>query len=189
MGANLMKQLVAALHKITYFSSWIASFALFFMAGITTVDVFARYLFNKPILGSDELVELAMVVFVYGAMARATVARTHVCANVLHPLLSKRRREILGAFAFTVAGVAFALMAWRTCIEAGAAMASLTSRISLTLRLPIGPFYIFIAFGLILLCVELVFDVLRRISDAKAAPVGKPEAKKAEGEETRAGGG
>ena len=100
-----MKKFISAIHNITYFLSWIATGALSFMVVITSIDVFARYVFNAPILGSNELVESSMVVFVYGAMAHATVARTHVCANVVDPLLSKRQREILGAFAFTVAGM------------------------------------------------------------------------------------
>lgn len=184
-----MKKFISAIHKVSYFLSWIASGALLFMTVITTIDVFARYLFNNPILGSNELVESAMVVFVYGAMAHATIARSHICANVLDPVLSKRQREILGAFAFALAGITFALMTWRTIIEAGAAMTNLQEQITLTLRMPIGPLYIFIAFGLVMLCIEIVFDVLRRINDVKAATKAMANDKENAGDDAQTPGG
>lgn len=162
-----MKKFISAVHHISYFLSWIATGALFFMVVITTIDVFARYLFNNPILGSNELVECGMVVFVYGAMAHATIARTHVCANIVDPLLSKRHGEILGAFAFIIAGITFFLMTWRTSLEATATIRNMQEHVTLTLRIPTGPLYIFITIGLFMLCIEIIFDVIHRFRDAK----------------------
>lgn len=58
---------------------------LLFMMCLTGADVIARYLFNAPITGAFELVELAMVVLVYLALPLAVLANAHVEVEIWEP--------------------------------------------------------------------------------------------------------
>ena len=61
----------------------------------TVVDVFLRYLFNSPILGSYELTEFMMAILVFGSVAYTMVVKGHVTVDLVITRLPARAQAIL----------------------------------------------------------------------------------------------
>lgn len=87
---------------------------LLVMMGVTIVDVTMRVTLGKLVLGSVELVELALVVVVFLALPEATLARAHVTVDVIDQYVSVRTRRRLRRGAALVCGILLTVTAWRT---------------------------------------------------------------------------
>ena len=84
-----------AIHSVSNIFAWISGIALLSMAVLTFVDVFGRYVFNKPVKGSQELVELLMVITLYYGMANATHLRKHITVDAILIKFSKFIQSII----------------------------------------------------------------------------------------------
>ena len=62
---------------------WLAAPALVILMMVTVVDVFMRYLFNRPIRASLDTVEVMLLVFVFNGMAAAFFGRRHIVIDLL----------------------------------------------------------------------------------------------------------
>ena len=157
-----------AVHRISNVFSWIAAIALFVMMALTFFDVGGRYIFNAPIIGAQDVIEQMMVVVVFCVLGQVTIDRIHIRADVLNPVLTLRHYCIISAIGFFIAAVTVAFMAWQTTIEAWKTVMNLNITTAV-IRLPIAPFYSIAALGLILLFIEMVFDIAKYILEAKTA--------------------
>ncbi|TRZ57972.1 MAG: TRAP transporter small permease [Rhodocyclaceae bacterium] len=91
---------------------------------ITVTDVALRYLFNKAIFGSSEIVNAALVILVCSGMGAASGLGNHIRVDLLDPTLSGLFRhwhsrwvyawELLGTMGFAIL---LASHAWRTVEE------------------------------------------------------------------------
>lgn len=158
-----------AFHRISNFFTWIATGALFAMMLLTAADVAGRYLFKHPILGAQDLVEQFMVVLVFCVLGQVTIDRTHIRADLLNARLSRRGQAIANAYGFVIVFVTAVIMAWRASIEAAGYVTNLRL-VTATIKVPVAPFYVFAALGLILLSFEALFDTISYIVEAKEAP-------------------
>ncbi len=68
---------------------------LLIMMSITGMDVVARYVFNAPIAGAFELVEILMVVLVYMALPLAILSNAHVEVELWEPKSRRAKRFVL----------------------------------------------------------------------------------------------
>jgi TRAP-type C4-dicarboxylate transport system permease small subunit len=168
-GGFLMKYLRffgKVIHRVSRFFSWVASISLFLMMFLTACDVTGRYIFNYPILGTQDLVELALVICVFGALGHTTLARGHIRADMLNPVLSKRNNAILGACSFILCLTMGILLTWQTSLKAVETLQNMHMTTS-TISIPVGPFFAFAAFGLFLMTIEMIFDVIRYVREAR----------------------
>ena len=79
----------------------LAATALVSLMMVTCVDVFMRYLFNRPVRGSYEIVECLMLVFVFHGMAAAFFGRRHIVIDLIDSFVSAR----VAAFFIRIADV------------------------------------------------------------------------------------
>jgi len=161
-------------HKITNVFAWIGTIALFIMMALTFFDVIGRYVFNSPIIGAQDIIEQLMVILVFGVLGQVTIDRIHIRADVLNPVLSVRNYCIVSATSFTIAAIPAALMAWQTGIQAWTHVLNLNLGTGVIL-MPLAPFYVFACLGLIVLFIEMVFDISRYIVEARTGTM-PPEA-------------
>jgi len=66
----------------------ISAVVLFLMMIITTVDVFGRYVLNKPLPGGFEMTEMALAVLIYAALPLVSIRREHIVIDTLDTLMS-----------------------------------------------------------------------------------------------------
>lgn len=83
------------------------------MVVLTFADVFARYLFAKPIRGSIEIIAFAMALVIFAALPLVTRRRGHVTVSLIDGLLHGRARRIKAVVCDAIGTAALALLAWR----------------------------------------------------------------------------
>lgn len=144
---------------------WVSGGALLAIVFLVTTDVITRATINKPIAGSYELSQLIMVFVAMFAFAYTQVYRSHIAIPVLVVRFPKRVQAVLDSISWIVGCVLFALIAWQSTIhgirlwEAG--------QKTLTLGIPVGPFYFVVVAGCILFSVVLLANFIESLPEVK----------------------
>ncbi len=76
----------------------VASVTLFLLMVITCVDVFGRYVFNHPLTGSTEMVEMSLAILVFAVLPVISWRNEHIVVDLLDsftPPLVHMLRNIL----------------------------------------------------------------------------------------------
>jgi len=79
---------------------------------VTVVDVFMRYLFNRPVRGSFDAVEGLLLVFVFNSMAATFFGRRNVVIDVIDSFVPSRVASWLIRVTDVLSVGVLALLAW-----------------------------------------------------------------------------
>lgn len=60
------------------------------LIGLTGFDVFMRYTFNNPVLGSNEMIQFLLGGMVFAGFALVTAHRTHIVVSIFEPFFLER---------------------------------------------------------------------------------------------------
>jgi TRAP-type C4-dicarboxylate transport system permease small subunit len=141
-----------------------AVLSLLAMIAMTVADVFLRHLFKTPVPDSQELTEYLIVCVAFLGMAWVAVEREHVTVDLIVSRFSPRTQAIFDSITyFLVLGV-FALMTWRTLVEAP--IVKMLGGGTSLLDFPAYPFFFVIAFGLGILCLVILIQLIQNIKRA-----------------------
>jgi len=61
----------------------VASITLFLLMAVTCIDVFGRYIFNHPLTGSTELIEMSMAVLIFSVLPVISWRNEHIVVDLL----------------------------------------------------------------------------------------------------------
>jgi TRAP-type transport system small permease protein len=153
-------------HRISAAAIYLSAASLFLMMMLTTADVVGRYLFNFPLKGTQDMVEQGLVLCTFAGLGYVTLHRQHIRADMLNSFLSQRKNAILAAVCLSISAPVAIIMAWQTCTEGLKVLISGKAGTP-TISLPIGPFFVFAGLGLILMCLEILLDVVRSVREAR----------------------
>jgi len=136
---------------------------LFFIVTITFVDVFARYLFSKPIQGSTEIIQFLMALTIFAGLPLVTRHRLHVTVSLVDSVLKgavRRGQKVLVDLAsFGCCGV----IAWELFLQAGEY--AKTGNKTIVAELPMAPLaYVMCAFA----AVTCIIILLQGLKDLRA---------------------
>jgi tripartite ATP-independent transporter DctM subunit len=164
---NWLSQAVHTLDKVNLFSRWVNTIGVsvfFLMVCLTFIDVFMRYIFNRPILGSKEITELMLVLVVSLAIAYTYSERRHVSVEVVTSRLSAKARLVMDTVTTLISAVVFGIMVWRTSVQF--LFFFNTHRIhGLAVGIPAAPFQSVIVLGCTLLFLLLLRSLLHNIAE------------------------
>ena len=137
---------------------------LLVMIILVTTDVTLRYVFNSPLRGVYEIVEVMLVIVVTFGMAYAAIQKSMVAVEVLVDRYPPRVRAIVAIFN-SLSGLAlFSLLSWKTAEQA------MTYRVvgetTYVSGLPLYPFVLMVSFGAALLSLVLFVQILESITQA-----------------------
>ena len=122
---------------------------------LTGTDVFLRYVFNKPILGSAEITEFMMLALGFTAIAWCTATKAHIKVDILSNYIPDTGKILSDTLFYILYLLLSAFIAWRSFLEAMAVRPTsiAAGARSSILDIPYYPFYMFISivFGLIAL--------------------------------------
>lgn len=131
------------------------------MLGLTfliVADICLRYLFNRPIVSSNELVMFLMAVVVFSALSYTETLDGHVRIDLVISRFPQGAQSALRVVTSILSLCLFALITQQNVVRAKALqIEGLRSPI---LHVPVYPFYLFVAFGCALLCLVLLINVL-----------------------------
>ncbi|NYT63315.1 TRAP transporter small permease [Alcaligenaceae bacterium] len=131
------------------------------MSLLTVVDATGRYLFNHPITGSVELVELLMVTVIFTSIPLMTRARGHIVVDSFSHFFSVRMQRLQDQVAGVISLIISSLLAWITLHKAQttADYGDMTAM----LNIPLAPFVYFMA---LLLALDAIYHAANLVSPA-----------------------
>lgn len=143
-----------AVHALTFLSAA----ALGILLVVTFASVIMRYFFNAPILGSNEIIQLASVVLVMLALPSAAQKEMHIRVDVFDDLIGPVGRLIGDILARAVSVYLLGFLAWRSW---GKLMdASEFGEVTNMLQIPLWPFYGLLALGSVLYALVLIIQLV-----------------------------
>jgi TRAP-type C4-dicarboxylate transport system permease small subunit len=105
---------------------------------LVVADVSLRFLFNRPVEGSFELVEFMMAIVVCMGMAYCGMKRGHTTVEFLVSRFSEKTQHLIDGFNSLVSAVLFALISWGSVGQA--LMLKESESITTVLEIPLYPF-------------------------------------------------
>ena len=111
--------MLAGLNRlVTRWLAGVSAFVLAFLAVVTFIDVFLRYVFALPFTFSVEMTEQLMGVIVYLAVGLTTHEHAHLAVDLVVGRLRRRVRAALAAIV-NLFGLAFlCVVVWRLALHA-----------------------------------------------------------------------
>lgn len=131
---------------------------------LTVGDVFMRYVFRRPIMGTVELTEYMMVCVVYFALAWCAIKGKHIKVDLVVSRFSPRVLVILDSITYSAGLGLYAVITWRSFSE------SISVRqahlISAMLHVPVFPFYLVLSLGCAILCLVVASHLVQYLVKA-----------------------
>lgn len=155
---KLFDTTIRGIHALIRVLTWVATGALGIIVLFVVINVLARFLFNKPLPGAIEFVELVAVVVVFLALAYTEARRGHVHVELVVSRLNRRAQAILASIMYFLAAAFFVAMGWRGGVLAWSYLFP-KMRETYVLSIPFAPFMFVIAFGSMVLALETLVHV------------------------------
>ena len=128
---------------------------------LTAIGVCLRYVFNSPITGSFELVELMMALIVPFSIVFCASENGHVQVDIIIEHFSPGIRSFFVFIGNVLSFVLFVLITWQSIIYiAGEYKSGVTSAV---LYIPVYPFIGVMAVAFVVLCFLLLAEILTYI--------------------------
>lgn len=140
--------------------------ALVVMMLLITTDVLTRSLFDRPINGVFEIVELLMAVTVSMGLAYAGVQGAHVAVDFLVGRFSSRTQHFFDTVNHLISAGLFALICWKSLEQAAMARGSETTTVLLELQL--FPYLIVLGICTGLLSLAYLFQLMDTLKGGNA---------------------
>ncbi len=136
----------------------IAMVILFLLMILGGSEVIGRYVFNRPIVAVLELSQIMQALMVFLAWAYTTAERAHIRVEFLVRKLSQRFQSILDFIISIVGILLFGLIAWQAAVKAVFYWKS-NMQVDV-LFIPLAPFQLFLSIGAVMLCLELIAQMI-----------------------------
>ena len=117
----------------------IAGIALTFLAVFTIVDIVMRYVVNDPIVGSIDVIKLALLVMTVCALPYAGRTDCHIVVDIVPNFSNPRLTAARDAAGKVLLAILFAIMAWQGWLRSEEAI--LMGEASNLLEIPFTWFY------------------------------------------------
>lgn len=134
------------------------------MMCFTGADVALRYVFNRPVAGSMELIEYMMAIIVAFGLAYCAVMKGHVRVDFVISRFPKRIQIIISSITGLLSFGLFSVATWQLCLYTKELFDSGQS--SVVLLIPTFPFVALVAVGSAILSLVLLADFLDLLSQA-----------------------
>jgi TRAP-type C4-dicarboxylate transport system permease small subunit len=162
------KVIVAFEDRLKKWGAYLIGMPVFLMAVIETLNAFGRKLW-VPFPCAVETVESLLVITTYFGVSIVAIERGHVNVDLLTRKLPKRMQNYVTIFADMVGVAVFGLLTWGAWKMAVYAVRIMEIRLGVY-RFPLWPFKMLFAFGLTLLVLQLVANIVKmtRVSSGQA---------------------
>lgn len=135
----------------------LSSACLVLMLAVVVVSVVMRYVFDAPLMGSNEIVQLVSVALIMFAIPHGTFVDVHVRVDIFDPVLGRHGRLFGDLLARILAAVVLGILAWRMGYRA--VDAQVYGDVTNMVRWPLWPFLGLISASMILNILALMSQV------------------------------
>jgi TRAP-type C4-dicarboxylate transport system permease small subunit len=143
---------------------YVTMLGLSVIAGLTFLDVCLRYMLNKPILGVYDITRVMLIVTVACAFGYTQMIRGNMAIDFLVLKLGRRPKAVVASAHDAVALVLFLVITFQAFRHGNALR--LTGDATETVLIPFYPFEYLIAFNMGLVCLILILQLVKSLSEA-----------------------
>ncbi len=161
-----LRRAISVLHKIDVYNratKLIGQSVVFVMAVVIFVDVFLRYIFHKPIVGSFEIIEVMLVVAVFLGIAHVQSQHAHISVPIVPDALKAKRRVSLNTITCLLTIGIVAMICWQSFTFTQYLMKA--NRFSPSILIPLWPFALIVFLGCTAMLIVLLRDFLYNLSE------------------------
>ena len=136
---------------------FVACILLGLMLLIYGVNVVGRYVFNSPLLGAEELIDVGMAGLVFFGLSYTALKKGHVSVELLTPHLPRRVRAITGSITLLLGAGFWAIVGWQAGVRTWTYIFKQGETTDI-IRIPLAPFVFLTFIGCYMLCLQLLVD-------------------------------
>jgi TRAP-type C4-dicarboxylate transport system permease small subunit len=141
--------------------AFVAASVLALMMFLVMSDVILRYIFNRPIIGSFEIVQYFMAILTSFAVVYCAYEKGHVYVEIVFDRLPKKAQLILACFVSFILLILLLLFAWQNIMYTREIYNQrITSAI---LYIPTYPFVGAVAISFVGSCIIVLIDFLQNL--------------------------
>lgn len=104
---------VSVLRRVVSALGVVAGVAVVAMIAVTCADVVGRWLFNRPLKGAYDIVELLGAITIAGGLPYTTACKGHVAIEFFWQRLPRRGRIVVDTLARSITISMFSFLTWR----------------------------------------------------------------------------
>ena len=160
-----MKKIMAAVNAVYSINSWVGkstAFTVLLIAGVSIFEVIARYVFNRPTVWAGQILSTLFIILVTLGGGYVLLKNEHVRVDVLYSRWSPRHQAMADVATFIVFLLFVVMLAWTT-IEMAWASVKIGEASWAAFRGPIYPKKIALALATVLLLIQGLAQLIRRI--------------------------
>ncbi|MFC6764441.1 TRAP transporter small permease [Natrinema soli] len=132
---------------------------------LVTASTIGRYLFSNPIPNVVTIVEMyLMPLLIFGAASLVQRNNDHIVVDALHRRFQTRTKSLISVISLAIGISIFGLISILS-IQEGAILTIEGSQTSGQLSLPIGPSWLIVGFGLLVLCARMFEQLITNLLD------------------------
>jgi TRAP-type C4-dicarboxylate transport system permease small subunit len=164
---NEVKDHQSAMAAIVAFSrvmNIVAMIALVLMMLLTVADVLMRTLFSLPILDSPQFTQYLMVCVVFFGLAWCAAKGRHIKVDLIVSHFPSKTQEIFDSITYLLGLGICVIMTWRSLLETFVAYRY--NAATTVLEIPAYPFHIILTFGIAVLCLVMLTQLVQHIYKA-----------------------
>lgn len=159
----MLAKLTVFAHRLSKWFEWVAVAGLMGVLVFTCVDVVGAKLFHAPIRGGIEIVVMIQLIAIAAALSITKVANLHINIEVLINVVNKRTKAVLNSITSFLGLGLFIILAWKS-YELSVDFLT-CGRVSGTAEVPYYPFAFMIPLSCIPICLVLLSELLKNISE------------------------
>jgi TRAP-type C4-dicarboxylate transport system permease small subunit len=133
-----MKLFKTSVYSVSKVLNAVGAGAMIFVMFFIVCDVIMRKFLNSPILGSYEIVEYAMVVMVFLALAYTQVEKGHISIELIFDIMPQKVKALLDVITNLIAFFFWGTISFTGFLQAAAQFHK--KIVSATLLIPVWPF-------------------------------------------------
>jgi len=164
---SLARVLKRVIEPVGRGSAFVAAATLCVVVLLIVVDVTGRYVLRMPVRGSVELVEVMMIIIIFGGMAATALAKGHVRVDVLIGRFPPTAQLVITACANLLTVGIVAIISWRNFAE-GLYLES-SHYVTLMLQLPLWTFAIVSSFFIGVFAIAFLVDFFESLGELIAS--------------------